>query len=154
MKTSPLGADARLREAFERSLDRAVINQVAFDGLFIPSNQPEAPGTPFYAQDFPVPPRDLAGAKALIAASGLKRVPVNFLVSTDPLDNRVAQIIQAMAGEAGFDVRLVVAESASLLGRLKSGDYEMALLIWSGRPDPDANIAIWVACDGFVNWGR
>ncbi len=154
MRKSPLGADARLREAFERALDRAVINQVAFDGLFIPSNQPEAPGTPFYAQGFPVPPRDLAGAKALIAASGLSRVPVNFLVSTDPLDNRVAQIIQAMAGEAGFDVKLVLAESASLLGRLKSGDYEVALLIWSGRPDPDANIAIWVACDGFVNWGR
>jgi peptide/nickel transport system substrate-binding protein len=27
------------------------------------------------------------------------------------------------------------------------------LLIWSGRPDPDANIAMWVACDGFINWG-
>jgi len=154
MHKSPLGANAKLREAFERSLDRDVINQVAFDGLFIPSNQPEAPGTPFYASAFPVPPRDLAGAKALVAESGLGRVPVNFLVSTDPLDNRVAQIIQAMAGEAGFDVKLVVAESASLLGRLKSGDYEMGLLIWSGRPDPDANISIWVACDGFVNWGR
>jgi peptide/nickel transport system substrate-binding protein len=154
MKKSPLGESARLREAFERSLDRAVINQVAFDGLFIPSNQPEAPGTPFYADKFPVPPRDLAKAKALVAESGSARVPVNFLVSTDPLDNRVAQIIQAMAGEAGFEVKLVVAESASLLGRLKSGDYEMALLIWSGRPDPDANISIWVACDGFVNWGR
>ena len=66
----------------------------------------------------------------------------------------MAQIIQAMAGEAGFDVKLEVAESASLLARLKSGDYEMALLIWSGRPDTDANIAMWVACDGFINWGQ
>ncbi|HXW26840.1 MAG TPA: ABC transporter substrate-binding protein [Xanthobacteraceae bacterium] len=150
---SPLGSSARLREAFELSLDRAIVNQVAFDGLFIPGNQPEAPGTPFYAAALPPPQRDLARARALVAASGITRVPVNFLVSNDPLDGRVAQIIQAMAGEAGFDVKLEVAESASLLGRLKSGDYELALLIWSGRPDPDANIAMWVACDGFINWG-
>jgi peptide/nickel transport system substrate-binding protein len=151
---SPLGASAALREAFELSLDRAIINEVAFDGLFIPSNQPEATGTPFYATALPPPQRDLARARALIAASGLQRVPVNFLLSNDPLDGRVAQIIQAMAGEAGFDVKLEVTESASLLGRLKSGDYELALLIWSGRPDPDANIAMWVACDGFINWGQ
>src|SRR5205085_8267233 len=85
---------------------------------------------------------------------GLARVPVNFLISTDPLDNRVAQIIQAMAGEAGFDVKIVVTEAASLLGRLKAGDFEMALVIWSGRPDPDANIAMWVACDGFISFGQ
>ena len=151
---SPLGSSAALREAFELSLDRAIINQVAFDGLFIPSNQPEAPGTPFYAAALPPPARNVDRARALVAASGSARVPVNFLVSNDPLDQRVAQIIQAMAGEAGFDVKLEVAESASLLARLKSGDYQMALLIWSGRPDPDANIAMWVACDGFINWGN
>jgi peptide/nickel transport system substrate-binding protein len=151
---SPLGGSAALREAFELSLDRAIINQVAFDGLFIPGNQPEAPGTPFYAAALPPPSRDLARARALVTASGSERVPVNFLVSNDPLDQRVAQIIQAMAGEAGFDVKLEASESASLLGRLKSGDYQMALLIWSGRPDPDANIAMWVACDGFINWGQ
>jgi len=151
---SALGASAALREAFELSLDRTIINQVAFDGLFIPGNQPEAPGTPFYAAALPPPPRDLERARALVAASGMARVPVDFLLSNDPLDARVAQIIQAMAGEAGFDVKLEVAESASLLARLKSGDYQLALLIWSGRPDPDANIAMWVACDGFINWGQ
>jgi peptide/nickel transport system substrate-binding protein len=151
---TPLGSNPKLREAFEMSLDRAVINQVAFDGVFIPSNQPEAPGTPYYAKAFPVPPRDLARAKALVAESGLQRVPATLLISTDPLDNRVAQIVQAMAGEAGFDIKINVVESATLLGRLKSGAYEISLLIWSGRSDPDANISIWVACDGFVNWGR
>src|SRR3989440_3441392 len=110
---TPLGSDARLREAFEASLDRAVINQVAFDGAFIPSNQPEAPGTTYYAKDFPLPARDLARAKALVAESGAGRVPVNLLIGADPLDNRVAQIVQAMAGEAGFDVKITVAEGAT-----------------------------------------
>src|SRR3954463_7916398 len=151
---TPLGHDPKLREAFELALDRTVINQVAFDGLFIPSNQPEAPGTPYYAKQFPLPARDLERAKKLIAESGLQRVPVTLLISTDPLDNRVAQIIQAMTGEAGFDLKINVVESGTRLGRLKSGAYEVSLLIWSGRSDPDANISIWVACDGFVNWGK
>ncbi|MGD9845813.1 MAG: ABC transporter substrate-binding protein [Variibacter sp.] len=151
---TPLGGSQKLREAFELSLDREAINQVIFDGLFIPSNQPEAPGTTYYAKDFPVPKRDLAKAKALVAEAGKGRVPVTLMVSTDPVDGRVGQIIQAMAGEAGFDVKLMTIESATLLSHIKAGTYEMALLIWSGRADPDANISIWAACDGFVNWGK
>jgi peptide/nickel transport system substrate-binding protein len=151
---TPLGTNPKLREAFELAIDRAVINQVAFDGAFIPSNQPEAPGTPFHAAAFPLPARDLARARALVAESGLPRVPVNLMIGADPLDARVAQIIQAMAGEAGFDVKITVLEAATLLSRLTSGTYEVALLIWSGRADPDANISIWLACDGFVNWGK
>jgi len=151
---TPLGRDGKLREAFELSLDRAIINQVAFDGAFIPSNQPEAPGTAFHAAAFPLPARDLARAKALVATSGAGRVTVNFLIGSDPLDSRVAQIIQAMAGEAGFDVKITVTEAATLLARINKGDYELSLLIWSGRADPDANISIWVACDGFVNYGK
>jgi peptide/nickel transport system substrate-binding protein len=151
---TPLGQSAKLREAFEAAIDRNAINQVVFDGEFIPSNQPEAPGTPFYAKDFPVPKRDLARARALVAEAGGGRIPVSFLVGVDPVDQRVAQVIQAMTAEAGFDVALEAAEAAALLAKIQSGDYEVALLIWSGRPDPDANISIWVACDGFVNWSR
>jgi peptide/nickel transport system substrate-binding protein len=131
-----------------------VINQVAFDGAFIPSNQPEVPGTAYYAKEFSVPPRDLGRAKALVAASRQGRVPVNLLIGSDPLDNRVAQIVQAMASEAGFDVKITVVEAATLLSRINAGTYEMALLIWSGRADPDANVSVWVACDGFINFGK
>jgi peptide/nickel transport system substrate-binding protein len=151
---TPLGSNAKLREAFELSIDRAILNQVAFDGAFTPTNQPEAPGTAFYAAAFPVPARDLARAKTLVAESGGGRIPVNLTIGSDPLDSRVAQIIQAMAGEAGFDVKITVTEAATLLSRITAGTYEMALLIWSGRADPDANVAVWVACDGFINWGK
>ena len=151
---TPLGTNPRLREAFELSIDRAILNQVAFDGAFTPTNQPEAPGTAFYAAAFPVPARDLTRAKALVAESGGGRVPVNLMIGSDPLDSRVAQIIQAMAGEAGFDVKITVTEAATLLSRITAGNYEMALLIWSGRADPDANVAVWLACDGFINWGK
>src|SRR5262249_5210245 len=66
----PLGSNQRWREAFEFALDRAVINQVACAGAFIPSNQPEAPGPPFHAAHLPIPGRDLARARALVAQTG------------------------------------------------------------------------------------
>jgi hypothetical protein len=34
------------------------------------------------------------------------------------------------------------------------GDYDASIVIWSGRADPDANVSIWVQCDGFINWGQ
>jgi peptide/nickel transport system substrate-binding protein len=85
---------------------------------------------------------------------GFPTIDATSNLGADPLDLRVAQIVQAMAGEAGFDVKITVTEGATLLARITAGAYEMALLIWSGRADPDANVSIWLACDGFVNWGK
>jgi peptide/nickel transport system substrate-binding protein len=40
---SPLGKDARVRQAFELSIDREALNQVVFNGEFVPGNQWIAP---------------------------------------------------------------------------------------------------------------
>ena len=59
-----------------------------------------------------------------------------------------------MAGEAGFDVKIQATEATTMVRKNTAGDYQAAFAIWSGRPDPDGNIAIWIACDGFLNWGK
>ena len=59
-----------------------------------------------------------------------------------------------MAAEAGFDVTLQMTESVSLSQAADRGAFQAAMQIWSGRTDPDQNISIWVACDGFLNRGR
>src|SRR5262249_59706823 len=115
------------------ALDRAVINQVAFDGAFIPSNQPEAPGTPFHAANLPIPGRDLARARALVAQAGGGRVPVSFMIGSDPLDRRVAEIIQAMAGEAGVGGGVGGEENGGRVAKNPHGKQEPPPLDWSGR---------------------
>jgi peptide/nickel transport system substrate-binding protein len=45
-------------------------------------------------------------------------------------------------------------EAAALVAAAQRGDFEATLNIWSGRPDPDGNIAFWLASDGFLNRGR
>ena len=68
---SPLGKDARVRQAFELSIDREALNQVVFNGEFVPGNQWVSPQNSYYQQAFPVPKRDLAKAKALLKEAGV-----------------------------------------------------------------------------------
>ncbi len=151
---TPLGKDAKVREALEAAIDRVVINQVVFNGEYIPSNQPVAPGTRFYAKDFPVPPRDLAKAKRLLGEAGLPHPAFTLLAVNSPVELRVAEVIQSMAAEAGFEVKIQANEANTLVAAGTKGDFQATIVIWSGRPDPDGNISIWLACDGFLNWGK
>jgi peptide/nickel transport system substrate-binding protein len=142
-----------VREAFEKSIDREALNQVVYEGRYVPSNQTEAPGSRYYAAAHPVPPRDVAGARALLKAAGVERPKLSLIVPAEPVGSQVGQVIQAMAGEAGFEVSLTQMDGATMVASARSGDYEAAMGIWSGRPDPDGNISIWMTCKGFLNWG-
>jgi len=151
---NPLGKDKRVRAAFELAIDRKVLNDVVFDGKFVPSNQFEAPGTPFWDKDHPVPARDIEAAKKLLAAAGTPHPSFTLTSGNNTTDLQVAQTLQAMAGEAGFDMKIQATEAATMVQNNTAGHYQAALAIWSGRPDPDGNISIWIACDGFLNWGK
>ncbi len=150
---TPLGRDARVRRAFSLAIDRAALNQVAFDGQYIPSNQMEGPGSLYYNADHPVPPRDIAAARRLMREAGVDRLAVALRIGTDPLDAQVAEIVQSMVADAGFDLQIVVQDAASQVAATRSGDFQASMLIWSGRVDPDGNTAIWLTCRGFTNWG-
>ena len=151
---NPLGKDPRVREALELSLDRKAINDAVFEGKFVPSNQPEAPGGKYWNPARPVPARDVAKAKSLLAAAGTPHPSFTLTAANNPIDQQLAQIIQAMAGEAGFQVKLQAIEATTMVSNNNAGHYQAGLAIWSGRPDPDGNVSIWLACDGFLNWGK
>jgi len=150
---SPL-KDPRVRAALEASIDRSVLNQVVFDGQFIPSNQFEAPGSRYWDPDHPVPSPDLAKAKALLREAGQEHPRFTLLIGNSPVEQQVGQVVQSLAAEAGFDIKLQAAEANALVAAGRSGNYQATIVIWSGRPDPDGNVAIWLACDGFLNWGK
>ncbi len=151
---NPLGQDARVRRAFELSIDRNVLNQVVYNGLFVPSNQHEVPGSQYYDATHPVPERDVEAAKSLLAEAGIPNPSFTLNVANSSTSQQIGEIVQAMAAEAGFDVKLEALESSTMASRADAGDYQASLVIWSGRPDPDANVAPWASCDGFLNWGK
>ena len=63
---NPLGSSAKVRQALSLAIDREALNQVVFNGEFVPGNQWVSPEHPYFQQNFPVPKRDLATAKALM----------------------------------------------------------------------------------------
>lgn len=151
---SPLGTDPKVREALELAIDRDAINRVVFDGAFVPNNQAEAPGTKFFHAGRPAPARDLAKARALLKEAGQERVAFTLTVINNQTDSQLAQVIQAMVAEAGFDMKIEALEAGAQVAATTRGEFDAAILPWSGRVDPDGNIAIWVQCDGFINFGK
>ena len=152
---TPLAKDARVRRAFELSIDRDAINQVVFNGEFVPGNQWVNPQSPFYQKAFPVPKRDLAKAKALIKEAGVKTpITVDFMVTNGPEPRSVAEVAQAMAAEAGFDLKIRVTEAATAQKQAEDGDYQLYMNNWSGRIDPDGNSVIYQTCGAPMNMGK
>jgi peptide/nickel transport system substrate-binding protein len=149
---NPLGRDPRVREAFELSLDRAGIVQVAMDGEAQPGNQWVAPNNSFYAKNVPIPKRDVARAKALLKEAGVTNPSFTLMTPTSSDGQRVAQVVQAMAKEAGFDVKIQSTEFASSLNLADKGQFDAYVLAWSGRADPDGNLFSFYGCKQPLNY--
>jgi len=148
---TPVGRDARVRQAFSLAIDRAALNQVVFDGVFTPGVQPFPPSSPWFDARNPVPARDVAAAKALLAEAGIDRLAVEVQVANNPVQQNLMQVIQAMVAEAGFGVTLQAKEFATLLADQSAGAYQMSQVGWSGRVDPDGNIHQFATCAGGIN---
>jgi peptide/nickel transport system substrate-binding protein len=141
----PLSQSAKVRQALDLSIDRDAINQVVFNGEFKPGNQWVNPDHPYYQQAFPLRPRDVAKAKALLKEAGVTPpVNVDFMVPKGAETEAVAQVIQSMAAEAGFDMKIRVTEFATSLKQAEAGEYQAFMLAWSGRIDPDGNSYVFL----------
>lgn len=147
----PFGSDKLVRQALSMAIDREVINQVVFEGAFAAGNQPFPPTSPWYNADIPIPPRDVEGAKTLLAEAGIENPTVEIQVSTNPVAQQVVQVVQAMASEADITVSVVAKEFATLLSEQSAGNYEISQIGWSGRVDPDGNFHQFVTCEGGIN---
>ncbi|MBI1846199.1 MAG: ABC transporter substrate-binding protein [Candidatus Rokubacteria bacterium] len=149
---TPLANDPRVREAFELSIDREALNQVAWDGLYTPGCTPIPPISVFFDKSRKCPPRDIAKAKQLLAAAGLPSgYAFEMVIVNNPRERRVGEVIQQMAKEAGFNISLRPSEFASALKDDDDGKTQTFLIGWSGRVDPDGNIHQIQTCKGSLN---
>jgi peptide/nickel transport system substrate-binding protein len=149
----PLSQSAKVRQAFDLSIDRESLNQVVFNGEFVPGNQWLSPDHPYYQKTFPIQPRDVTKAKALLKEAGVTApVSVDFLVPKGAETEAVAQVAQSMAAEAGFDLKIRVTEFATSLKQAEAGEYQAYMLAWSGRIDPDGNSYIFLHSNAPQNY--
>ncbi len=148
---NPLGEDRRIRQALELSIDREALNQVVFEGAFKAGNQSFPTTSPWYDKSVPMPARDVEKAKALLKEAGHDRLEIEVQVANNPVQMQVMQVVQAMAAEAGFDIKLQATEFATLLQQQSAGQYQGSQIGWSGRVDPDGNIHQFMTCKGGIN---
>lgn len=138
---TPLAGDPRLRQAFELSLDRNVINKVVFDGAYVPDCSPIPPNSP-WAVPVRCSQRDITQARKLVAESGVPTpIHVTLMVQNANLYEQLGTIIQAMAKDAGFAVDVQPTEFSTALNRGKNGQFDTFQVGWSGRLDADQNIS-------------
>jgi peptide/nickel transport system substrate-binding protein len=141
----PLSQSEKVRQALDLSVDRDAINQVVFNGEFTPGNQWVSPAHPYYQKAFPVPKRDIARAKALLKEAGFALpISVDYMVPKGAENEAVAQVVQSMAAEAGFDLKIRVIEFATSFKQAQAGEFQVFQINWSGRIDPDGNSYVFL----------
>jgi peptide/nickel transport system substrate-binding protein len=154
-KNGPFGKDPRVRQALEAAIDRKALSDVVFNGEVLPGNQWVSPKSPYFQQRFAVPGRGVAKAKKLLADAGVATpVVVDFMVPNNPESRQAAEVLQAMAAEAGFDLKIRVTEFATSLKEAEEGRFQAYFIGWSGRVDPDGNLYVFMKCKAPQNNGN
>ncbi|GAB2644691.1 ABC transporter substrate-binding protein [Kribbella swartbergensis] len=150
---TPIAKDPKVRQALALSIDREALVRSIFNGLNTVACSPISPKSEFTSDAAQVcPPHDPAKAKQLLAEAGASTpYKVTMITSNNPDSLRLAQALQAMVKEGGFDLVIKPVEYASLLDQQDRGDFELLQLGWSGRVDPDANIFNFVGTTGSQN---
>ena len=149
----PEAKDPRIRQAFEHAIDRAGLVKVVFNDYNTVACSPISPKSEFSTEAVQkCTPHDPAKAKALLKEAGVTTpFPIQMITSNNPDSLRLAQALQSMVKEGGFDLKIQPVEYASLLDQQDRGDFSLLQLGWSGRIDPDANITNFVGTGGSQN---
>jgi peptide/nickel transport system substrate-binding protein len=150
-----LEQNALVRQALDLAIDRTALIQVVYAGAFTPTIQADPASSPYYAEALKPPTRDVTKARALLQQAGVALpVPVTLTITNGSDIQQAGEVIQAMAKEAGFDIKLKTMEFASSLQAGYAGDFEAYLIAWSGRSDPDGNMWQMLHTSGQFNYGH
>ena len=143
-----------MRQAFEHAIDRAALVKVDL----------QRPQRRRLLADLPQERVHLTARRSsarrttrrrreqLLSEAGVKTpYLVTMITANNPDSLRLAQALQSMVKDGGFDLRIQPVEFASLLDQQDRGDFELLQLGWSGRVDPDANITNFVGTGASQN---
>jgi peptide/nickel transport system substrate-binding protein len=152
---TPIAKDSRVRAAFALSIDRKTLVDTVFNNWFEAACSPIAPQSPFASPaSNACPAFDPQRSRQLLTEAGVHMpLTVTLQVSNEQDALRYAQALQASVAEGGFDLRIVPVEYSTLLDVEKRGTFELLLLGWSGRIDPDANTSRFLSTSSSGNYG-
>ena len=146
--------DLNVRLAIQCAVDR----QQVLDTAALGEGEVTGPITsPAYKSDpksRPCPKVDLAKAKDYLKKAGLANgVTIKTIVSQGEYSTSVdeAQNLKAQLAKAGITLDLEVLESGAYVDRWIAGDFEAAVALNGGRPDPDGMYGRYFTSTGNLN---
>lgn len=146
--------DVNVRLAISCAIDR----QAVLDTALLGEGQVTGPITsPAFASDpnaRPCPERDLAKSAEYLAASGnTDGLEIEAIVAQGLYAGAVeiAQAVAAQLAEANITLNLEVLESGTYIDRWIAGDFESAIALNGGRPDPDGMYGRYFPSTGNLN---
>ena len=139
--------DVRVRQAVSIGIDRKAIADAVTLGLGQPASSLMAPVLNYFNTDLPVPVRDVAKAKELLAQAGKPNLSFDLLISAGvAADERTAVLIQSQLAEVGVTVNISKVDSTQEWNSLVDGNYQAELNWWYNETlDPDNALrwAVW-----------
>ncbi|MEO8828561.1 ABC transporter substrate-binding protein [Lapillicoccus sp.] len=145
--------DVNVRLAIQCAIDRKQVLDTAALG----EGEVTGPITsPAYKSDpdaRPCPKRDLAKAAQYLAKAGKSSVTIKTIVSQGEYATSVneAQSLKAQLAEAKINLDLEVLESGAYVDRWVAADFEAAVALNGGRPDPDGMYGRYFTSTGNLN---
>jgi peptide/nickel transport system substrate-binding protein len=152
---SPLAKSADLRKAFELAINREAINDVVYGGSNVVDCLPLPVQSSYRPDKVKCSAYDPDAARKILEKSGeTLPVPIEIMYPSRPDAQKTVEVIQQMANEAGFDVKLKPLEFLSALEAGRAGNFESFLIGWSGRIDPDGNFNDLLTTGGGNNFSK
>jgi peptide/nickel transport system substrate-binding protein len=161
LQRNPL-ADARVRLALSKAIDRKALVARTMEGLALPASNIVSPGIFGYNEAIKVEGYDPEGAKRLLAEAGYPdgfaltlHGPSNRYIN----DERIVQTVAQFLARVGIAARVETLPLSVYFRRARAGEFSVALLGWgtlagdfglrtlAGTPDPKTGWGTW-------NWGK
>lgn len=150
----PVLADVNVRLAIQCAIDRKQV----LDTAALSQGEVTGPITsPVFKSDpsaRPCPTRDVAKAKSYLAKAGKSAgLTIKTIVSQGEYATSVneAQNLKSQLAEVGITLKVETLESGAYVTRWIAGDFDAAVALNGGRPDPDGMYGRYFTSKGNLN---
>lgn len=140
----PILKKQKVRQALAYALNREQIIKHVLEGMAVKADGVLSPNNPFYSDDVKKYNYDIFAAKKLLDEAGYPklsgkehRLSLEYKTSTNPEAMRVATILANQLRAIDINVKLSTYEWGTFYADIKSGNFQLASLIWVGVTDPN-----------------
>jgi peptide/nickel transport system substrate-binding protein len=151
-KSDVSNVDVRL--AIQCAVDRKAVLDTAALGAGTITGPITAPAYKSDPNDQPCPTQNIAKAKSYLAKAGKSGgITIDTIVSTGEYSTSVdeAQAVKSQLAKAGITLNLEVLDSNAYIARWLAGDFDAALALNGGSPDPNTMYGRYFTSTGNLN---